>query len=379
MLLTAHLKMVPTEEQHALLLETMECFNTACNKVSSIAFQENNFDRVALQKQCYYGVREEFGLSSQMTILATRKVADSYRIDIENIRIRNMSRPEDAPKEQMKQHRFKKHGGIQYDVRCLSWKGRDRVSILTLNGRIEVPLVLSGNDNDAILLNVQGQCDLVYRKKKFYLAVCYEAPEECQYDPAGFIGVDLGRKNIASTSDGDSFCGEACERTRKHYVELRGRYQSVGTKSAHKHLAKLVRKEYNFKSNENHSISKKLVAQAKGTGRGIALENLTHIPSQKTAKGARDAASKWAFRQLRTFIEYKAKLSGVPIVLVDPAYTSQCCSVCGFINKGNRKSQSEFVCLECGHKENADVNAAKNIQARAAVNQPMVVRHAAEA
>ncbi len=379
MILTALIKLLPTQEQHALLLETMECFNQACNKVSAIAFQDDNYGRVTLQKQCYYGVREDFGLSAQMTILATRKVADTYRTDIENIRIRNMSRPINTPEEQLKQHKFKKHGGVQYDVRCLSWKGKDRVSILTLKGRIEMPLVLSGNDEPTILMNIRGECDLLYRKKKFYLAVCYEVPTECQYAPTGFIGVDLGRKNIASTSDGELFCGTACERTRKRYVELRGRYQSVGTKSAHKHLSRLARKEYSFKSNENHSISKKLVSQAKGTGRGIALENLTYIPRQKTAKGARDAASKWAFRQLRTFIEYKSKLSGVPIVLVDPAYTSQCCSVCGFVHKGNRKSQSEFVCLECGHEENADVNAARNIQARAAVNQPMVVRHAAEA
>ncbi len=314
-----------------------------------------------------------------MTILATRKVADTYRTDIESIRIRNKSRPKGTTEEQLKRHKFKKHGGVQYDIRCLSWKGEDRISILTLRGRIEIPLVFSGYDKNSILINIRGECDLLYRKNKFYLAVCYEAPEECHYVPTGFMGVDLGRKNIASMSDGNLFCGEACERTRKHYVELRALYRSVGTKSARKHLARLARKECSFKSNENHSISKNLVSQAKGTERGIALEELTYIPRQKTAKGARDASSKWAFRQLCTFIEYKAKLAGVPIVLVDPAYTSQCCSVCGFVHKGNRKSQSEFVCLECGHEENADVNAAKNIQARAAVNQPIVVRHAAEA
>jgi len=61
------------------------------------------------------------------------------------------------------------------------------------------------------------------------------------------------------------------------------------------------------------------------------------------------------------------------VIFVDPKYTSQQCSVCGFISKENRKSQSEFVCLTCGHSENADINAAKNIALRAAVNQPVAL------
>lgn len=48
--------------------------------------------------------------------------------------------------------------------------------------------------------------------------------------------------------------------------------------------------------------------------------------------------------------------------------------MCGYISKENRKSQAEFVCLKCGHSENADINAAKNIALRAAVNQPIALR-----
>ena len=137
MLLTAHLKLLVSEEQRSLLFEFMERSNQACNKVSAIAFHDKNWNRVKLQKHCYYGVRDEFGLSAQTTILVTRKVADSYRTDIENIRIRNRMRPKDEPKEELKQHKFKKYGAVTYDSRCLSWKGRDRVSMLTLEGRID--------------------------------------------------------------------------------------------------------------------------------------------------------------------------------------------------------------------------------------------------
>ena len=379
MLLTAHLKLLPDEEQRPLLLAYMERSNQACNKVSEIAFHDQNWNRVKLQRRCYYGVRGEFGLSAQTTILAIRKVADSYRTDVENIRIRNRSRPKGEPKEELKRHKFKTHGAVSYDARCLSWKDRDKVSILTLEGRIVVPIVLSEKYADLDLTTVRGEVDLLYRKGEFYLAVSYEVPELAEYRSIDFIGVDMGRKNIASTSDGQLFCGDDCEATRNRYVGLRGKYQSVGTKSAHKHLSKIDRKESDFKKNENHRISKELVSQAKGTGRGIALEELTYIPRLRAVnKAQRDGSSKWAFRQLRSFIEYKAKLFGVPLILVNPAYTSQKCSICGFVDENNRTSQSSFVCLRCGHSEHADLNASKNIRdmARAAVNQPMVVRHA---
>ena len=382
MLLTTHLKLLVSEEQRPLLLAYMGRSNQACNRVSAVAFHDQNWNRVNLQKQCYYGVREEFELSAQTSILVTRKVADSYRTDIENIRTRNRMRQKDEPKEELKQHKFKKHGAVTYDARCLSWKGRNSVSLLTLKGRVVVPIILSGKYADLDLTKVHGEADLLNRKGEFYLSVSYDVEEGEKYEPTDLIGVDLGRKNIASTSDGQMFCGDCCEATRKKYVHLRQRYQSVGTKSAYKHLSKIDSRESDFKRNENHSISKELVSQAKGTGRGIALEELTHIHRRRTAnKAQQDAGSKWALRQLRSFIEYKAKLSGVPVVPVDPAYTSQKCSVCGFVHEDNRISQSSFVCLKCGHSEHADLNASKNIRdmARAAVNRPMVVRHAAMA
>jgi putative transposase len=66
----------------------------------------------------------------------------------------------------------------------------------------------------------------------------------------------------------------------------------------------------------------------------------------------------------RQMLEYKATWSGVMLVAVPPAYTSQECSDCGHTAAANRKSQSLFQCVACGHAENADRNAAKNILRR---------------
>ena len=89
-------------------------------------------------------------------------------------------------------------------------------------------------------------------------------------------------------------------------------------------------------------------------------------------KNQRAKMSGWSFHQLRTFIEYKAAIGRVPVVAVDPKYTSQTCSQCGHREKANRKSQSEFDCRRCGFKTHADFNGALNVSARARVSAPKV-------
>ena len=69
---------------------------------------------------------------------------------------------------------------------------------------------------------------------------------------------------------------------------------------------------------------------------------------------------------------YKARMQGIPVVLIDPRNTSRQCSECGCIDKRNRPTQATFNCTSCGFSAHADVNAATNIavRGRAAINQP---------
>ena len=71
--------------------------------------------------------------------------------------------------------------------------------------------------------------------------------------------------------------------------------------------------------------------------------------------------SKWSYYELQNMIEYKAEREGISVKYVDPAYTSQTCSKCGYVDKENRTSQEKFKCIECGFELNADHNAAINI------------------
>jgi transposase len=82
-------------------------------------------------------------------------------------------------------------------------------------------------------------------------------------------------------------------------------------------------------------------------------------------KPQRATHSSWAFAQLGQFIAYKARKAGVPMVHVDPAYTSRTCAECGHIDKANRVSQAWFACRGCGFVDHADRNSSRNIRARA--------------
>jgi putative transposase len=96
------------------------------------------------------------------------------------------------------------------------------------------------------------------------------------------------------------------------------------------------------------------------------MEDLSGIRERTTVRAKQRARhSGWAFGQLRSFVEYKAALAGVPVVAVDPRNTSRTCNQCGHCDKANRKSRDRFECERCGHSEDADLNAARNIRSRA--------------
>lgn len=149
--------------------------------------------------------------------------------------------------------------------------------------------------------------------------------------------------------------------------------QGKRPKNIRRALKRAARREAAFRRDANHGISKQLVATATHTLRGIALENLEGIrQGTRFRQPQRARMTGWAFAQLRSFIEYKACVSGVPVVLVNPKHTSQQCNVRGHIAKANRPSQACFSCKKCGYTTNADLNAALNIRCRAKVNWPEV-------
>ena len=214
----------------------------------------------------------------------------------------------------------------------------------------------------------KGQSDLLRRQDgKWFLRVTVTVPDGTEVPTDDFLGVDMGLANIAADSDGETHSGKAVDDVRRKHDLQRRRLQRKGTKGARKKLSRVSKKEARFRRHQNHVISKTLVETARRTGRDLAVEDLAGIRERVTARGtdAHHRLSGWSFGQLYAFLAYKAQLAGITVEAVDPRNTSRTCAECGHCRKSNRKSQAEFACKVCGHRAHADVNAARNIRARA--------------
>jgi putative transposase len=115
----------------------------------------------------------------------------------------------------------------------------------------------------------------------------------------------------------------------------------------------------------NHCIAKKMVEMALSAGcLVIALEDLTGIRERGLrGKKFRIQVNTWAFRQLQSYIEYKAREQGLTVIYVEAAYTSQSCARCGHTAASNRDGL-QFRCGACDLRLHADLNGARNVRLR---------------
>ncbi|WP_370414060.1 RNA-guided endonuclease InsQ/TnpB family protein [Streptomyces fradiae] len=351
-------KLLPTPEQALALAQTLDACNRAANWLSRRAFERGVASRARLQTLAYADLKAR-GLSAQPALHVLRKVADAYTALKANLKAGNLGKPgsERHHRVSCKPIAFRRDAAQPYDDRCLSWQMSERtVSIWTVNGRMK-NLAFTGHADQLELIEEhrRGESDLVCQAGQWYLIATCDVPDAgLNMRPVGFVGVDLGIVNIATTSTGTRHCGRVLNRRRGADRKLRAKLQKKGTKSAKRRAR-----------NINHKISKSIVAEAQRTGRGIALEDLTGIRERaRLRKPQRVTLHSWSFRQLGAFIAYKAKRAGVPLVYVNPAYTSQECSLCHHIDRRNRPAQARFACRSCGFVEHADLNSSHNISLR---------------
>ena len=343
--LTVQIKLLPTPIQADVLRATLETVNSAANRLSQLAWDAKEFRRFPLHKTYYRQIRDEFPLSAQIVCLLNAKVVDAYKLDKKVQRV------------------FRKHGSIAYDSRILGLNlAASTISIWTLGGREKMPFVC-GEKQRALLVYPRGESDLILRKGKWFLNITVDVPEDKEIEAVDVLGIDLGIAEIAADSDGNKYSGAKLNKVRHRNRALRKKLQRIGTKSARRLLKKRSRKESRFAADTNHTISRRIVSLAKRTNRMVAVEELTGIRSRVRArKRERTKLHSWAFAQLGSFLEYKCARAGIPLLRIDPRFTSQACSQCGHTEKANRKSRDNFVCKSCGHTSHADTNGAANIR-----------------
>ncbi|MDC0835257.1 transposase [Geitlerinema sp. CS-897] len=352
--LTIVCKLNPTPEQSYKLDATLEAFAKACNFANQTVNPKiTNKNRI--QGEVYKAIREQFGLTANLAVRACARVAAN----------RKTAKLKKRPVKQFKPT------SADYDARVFSYQEKDQtVSLSTVEGRVRIPLVLGNYQIGKLKGKTPTSATLSkHRDGKLYIHIQVKDDVPPPQKPKDVIGVDLGRRDIAVTSEGQSWSGESVNKIRERFARVRASVQAKGTKGAKRLLKRLSGRERRYQSWVNHNISKQIVRRAKATQSIIALEDLTGIRErtncQPRSKTERRRSNSWAFYQLRLFIDYKAIKEAVEVITVPPAYTSQTCHNCLHIHPQKGKSYRSgktFKCGHCGWKGDADLNGATMIK-----------------
>ncbi len=383
----AKLKLHATPEQFQALRAMQVAYRDALNYVSRYAFEHGKMsNKVRLQDGTYRDIRTRFKLPAQMACSIPRQVGATYKAlwtkVKHNVALRKAGK---TMKRYKGLDQAPKYVSPTLDYQLghdYSFKTEQRVSILTLQGRVIVSY--TGYDTHVALIGQGahiGAAKLWYDKprKQFYLLVSLQVevaaptPETHQQ----VVGIDVGQRYLAvvATPGNDTrfYSGRAIRAKADHYARLRKRLQKKGTRSATRRLVVISRRERRLKQDCNHRISRRIVDAHPHSI--IGLEHLTDIRERiKRRKGKRASkkqrranrhASKWAFAELHSYIAYKAALSGSMAIKVDAHYTSQACPRCGYTSKDNRPEKGLlFVCQSCHYTLHADLVGARNVALR---------------
>lgn len=366
---TISLKLLATTDQSAALSALAEAFAGACSAIVPFVVENRCWNRVALHHLSYYPVRETFPkLGSQMVCQAVHRVADAYKTLKANKGI-----AKDAPVPTI----AFRPTSVNFDKRTYSFKD-DTLSLFTLAGRIKVPFVCGKHQRNLLASGLPKEARLIRRKGVWHFNLFLDLPDAPQTTGCGVFGLDVGENNLAASSTGKVWGGGQLRHNRDIYLAHRRRLQSNGSRAAKRKLKAISGRESRHVKAVNHEVSKAIVAEAIRSGASeIRMEDLTHIRANiKAGKRVRTRLHRWAFRELQALVAYKAEGAGLSVAYINPAYSSQTCSVCGEVGKRERHL---FSCPTCGTRLHADGNAARNIAGfsspigleRAAVTQPI--------
>src|SRR5579885_520084 len=350
--ITVHLK--PTPEQARILKQTLEQHTACFNVVARVGFISQCSNGIELHKQTYYDLRRQYpNLPAQLVCAARVKATEAVKSALDR---QKKGRKTGVPASHV--------CPIRYDQRS-SWVKWDTMicSLATIAGRVELPFRVPPYAEKYIGGKVCS-ADLCYRKGRFTLHITLSIPEPAPASSQEVMGVDLGLNRPAVTST-KQFLGERRWKEQERRIfRLRRQLQAKGTRSAKRHLRKLSGKLLRQRRDHDHVLSKRIVQHAPA-GSTIVIENLTAIRSRVRMKKQTDTHRRlhsWSFAQFQAFLSYKAQERGITVVKIDPRHTSQTCSRCGYQHRSNRRSQSLFLCRQCGYCLNADLNAAQNIR-----------------
>jgi putative transposase len=198
---------------------------------------------------------------------------------------------------------------------------------------------------------------------KYYISILAEVEVNDLPKTNSTVGIDVGLTKFATLSKGKPYDNPKFFRTLEKKLADAQRILSrrnLGSSNWNKQRIKVARiheRIVHCRTDYLQKISTEIIKNHDVIG----MEDLK-VSNMLKKKDMAKAISEVSWYQFRTMLEYKAKWYGKKLILVDPKYTSQRCNECGYVEKENRVSQSQFICKSCNHEDNADVNASKNIE-----------------
>jgi IS605 OrfB family transposase len=337
---------------HEMVMEYTRYQNT----VSEIAFQTKKFHPISLQKEVYHQVPS--ALNSTIRCTAIRSVSAAYASAKSN-------------KHKVQEpFKFVRGSATLLYKKDFSFKPDGSISISTLQGRKRFAFTVPKHFLADFASAKSYDCLKVLSDGRVSLCVTLVVPD-CQGTNA--IGVDLGIRNaiVASSDSSTLFVSgnkvnianrKARQKRRRLQLKLNDhKTNKRRTRGVRRALKRLGRRG----SNRNSTFCKEAAAKlCKWAPQGsiLVFEDLKF--KQQTKKnyqqrvGTRRKLSQFFYGKLLRACKNRAERDGMPVVKVNPAYTSQKCRKCGEIGS---RTGTKFQCL-CGHREHADVNASHNIR-----------------
>ena len=351
--LTVKLKLLPNEQQRVLLLETMREYISLINDVLDYAIAIGELPRLT-------SATVHAALPSALRGQCCRDIRSIYANAM-------------------------KHHGCKLPVLRKPVAIWNNQNYEVLDGCIRLPLWVGGqcrrvslkalipDDTLTTLRNAKlGTLRVTEKNGKLIAQVAYEAWESAAPGTKA-MGVDLGIlcPAVVVHEDGRTrFIGNGRQNRfvrRKHHA----RRKKLGKAKKLNAIRKSEDKEHRWMRDQDHKVSRAIIDEAIANGVGIIkLETLSGIRS-KTRKSLKNkyrsksrkynrSLSSWSFYRLASYIEYKARLAGIEVQYIDPAYTSQICPHCGCIHKAEGRN---YICPHCGYRGHRDRVGAVNILA----------------
>jgi len=376
---TVRIKLDVPEHRRGDFHQTKDQFLQCANRTSEWAWRYDELcitSKSDAETALYDDLREETALTANLVQKGIRRAIEAVGAGVEKLKQgKKTSQPEFDS------------WSVVYDKRSATFND-DHATLSTPNGRVIAEYVVPPEDERAgtpfgryyesdewDASNATLQYD--EEDETFYLHVSLKNPEyevaEAERQEAGspddhnkngmVLGVDLNVTGAFAVTSTGAFIGSAdhLNHKRDQYEQRRRRLQQTGTRSAHLTIKSIGSRFSDWSLDWLHNRANEVIEEAQAADvDGIMFENLDHI-RENIANGSK--FQQWTYKKFVDLVEYKVESTALFVDFVNPAYTSQRCSKCGFTHEDNRDDK-QFVCRDCGYEVNADYNGAKNIANR---------------